>query len=133
MIGVDTNVLVRPLVGDDPPQAEAATRFLQAHCSAEDPALVCEIVLVETAWVLEDVYEYTRAQICAAFEGVLVTAQLRVGASSSVLAALQKYRLGAADFADCLLGVGNVRAGCSYTATFDRKAARLEDFRLIPA
>ena len=133
MIGVDTNVIVRLLVADDVKQADAAARYLKAHCSGSDPALLSDIVLVETAWVLEDLYGYSRAQVAAAIEGLLATAQLRAANASIARTALQRFRIGAADFADCLLGVGNVVAGCEYTATFDRKASRLDEFRLIGA
>jgi predicted nucleic-acid-binding protein len=131
VIGVDTNVIVRLLVADDASQAAMAARFLKTHCSSDDPALLSDIVLVETAWVLEDFYEYSRSQIAAAMEALLSTAQLRAVNASAVSVALERYRSSTADFADCLIGVVNREAGCDYTATFDRKASRLTEFRLL--
>lgn len=131
MIGVDTNVIVRLLVADDEKQADAASRYLKEHCSSDDPALLSDIVLVECAWVLEDLYEYSRAQIGEAIDGLLATAQLRAADASAVGTALQRFRSSSADFADCLLGVNNVNAGCEYTATFDRKASKLPEFQLL--
>ena len=131
MIGVDTNVIVRLLVADDEKQADAAARFLKAHCSSEDPALLSDIALVECAWVLEDVYAYSRLQIGEAIEGLLMTAQLRAVNASAVSTALQRFRSSSADFADCLLGTTNASEGCEYTATFDRKASKLPEFRLL--
>src|SRR6185437_3670336 len=131
MIGVDTNVVVRLLVADDERQTDAAARYLKAHCSSDDPALLSDIVLVECAWVLEDVYEYSRTQIGDAIEGLLATAQLRAADAPAVSAALQRFRSSSADFADCLIGVNNVAAGCGYTATFDRKASKLPEFQLL--
>ena len=109
MIGVDTNVIVRLLVADDEKQADAASRFLKEQCSSEDPALLSDIVLAECAWVLEDVYEYSRTQIGEAIEGLLMTAQLRAVNASAVNTALQRFRSSSADFADCLLGTTNAR------------------------
>ena len=131
MIGVDTNVVVRLLVVDDIRQANAAIRYLKSRCSSDDPALLSNIVLVETAWVLEDLYGYTRAQIAAAIEGLLATAQLKAANATAVRLALPLFRASGADFADCLLGVSNGQEGCEFTATFDRKASKLEEFRLI--
>lgn len=131
MIGIDTNVIVRLLVADDEKQTDAASRYLKQHCSSDDPALLSDIVLVECAWVLEDVYEYSRAQIGDAIDGLLATAQLRAEDASAVGMALQRFRSGSADFADCLLGVNNADAGCEYTATLDRKASKLPEFRLL--
>jgi predicted nucleic-acid-binding protein len=131
VIGIDTNLIVRLLVVDDERQSQAATRFLQAHCSSDDPGLVSDIVLVETTWVLQDLYGYSRSEIAAAVDGLIATAQLRTDAGSEVHQALHRYRNSGADFADCLLGANNVRSGCEYTATFDRKASRLPEFKLV--
>jgi predicted nucleic-acid-binding protein len=131
MIGIDTNVIVRLLVADDEKQTEAASRYLKQHCSSDDPALLSDIVVVECAWVLEDVYAYSRAQIGDAIDGLLATAQLRAADASAVGMALERFRSSSADFADCLLGVSNTDAGCEYTATFDRKASKLPEFRLL--
>ncbi len=133
MIGVDTNVIVRLLVADDVRQADLATAYLRRHSSRDDPALLADIVLVETAWVLEDLYGYARPQIATAIEGLLATAQLKTLNADAVHLALQRYCSGGVDFADCLLGVRNVLAGCEYTLTFDRKASKLQEFKLIAA
>jgi predicted nucleic-acid-binding protein len=130
VIGVDTNVIVRLLVADDEKQADAASRYLKEHCS-DEPALLSDIVLVECAWVLEDLYEYSRTQIGEAIDGLLATAQLRAVDASAVSTALQRFRSSSADFADCLIGVNNVGAGCEYTATFDRKASKLPEFQFL--
>jgi predicted nucleic-acid-binding protein len=42
--------------------------------------------------------------------------------------ALRIFRATRADFADCLIGVLNRRAGCATTYTFDRRAAETADF-----
>lgn len=131
MIGVDTDVILRLLVADDARQADLAAAYLKRHSSSEDPALLSDIVLVETAWVLENLYQYSRAQIAAAMDGLLATAQLKAINASAVNQALQRFRAGSADFADCLLGVRNAMDGCEYTATFDRKASKLSEFRLV--
>ncbi len=47
MIGVDTNILVRYLVGDDAAQAAAAERFFEVRCSPERPAFVDRVVMAE--------------------------------------------------------------------------------------
>jgi predicted nucleic-acid-binding protein len=131
VIGVDTNIILRLLAVDDEKQADVAMLYLKSHCSSDEPALLSDIVLVECAWVLGDFYEYSRVQIGNAIEGLLATAQLRAANASAVGAALQRYRSSSADFADCLLGVSNVGSGCDYTATFDRKACKLPEFKLI--
>jgi predicted nucleic-acid-binding protein len=131
VIGIDTNVLVRLLVRDDERQSAVAIRYLTTHCASHDPGLVADIVFVECAWVLAYLYDYTRAQIGDAIEGLLSAAQLRAANASAVSSALQTFRSSSADFADCLLGINNAHAGCAHTATFDRKAAKLPEFELL--
>jgi predicted nucleic-acid-binding protein len=131
MIGVDTNVLLRLILADEPRQAVAARNFIAAHCSPDSPAFVSNIVLVELAWSLAKPYGFTRPQIADAIHHVLETAQFEFESSTDIATALKEYRTGSADFADCLLGRSNLTADCAHTVTFDRKAAKLPGFRLL--
>ena len=69
MIALDTNVLVRFLVQDDPEQARIATTLMDQLTDAA-PGFVGREVLVELVWVLERAYGYQRADIAAALDGV---------------------------------------------------------------
>jgi predicted nucleic-acid-binding protein len=131
MIGIDTNLLLRLIAGDEPGQAVAAREFLREHCTAEEPGYVCHIVLVELVWTLARAYGYPRERIADAIGQILETAQLDVESSNDVAAALKDYRSGTADFADCLLVRVNAASGCTHTVTFDRKAAKLQGFKLL--
>lgn len=131
MIGIDTNLLLRLIVGDEPKQAVTAREYLRGWCSADEPGYVCHIVLVELVWTLARAYGYPREKIAAAIEQILETAQLDVESSNDVAAAVKDYRSGTSDFADCLLVRVNSAAGCSHTVTFDRKAAKLKGFELL--
>jgi predicted nucleic-acid-binding protein len=123
LIGVDTNILVRFVVADDPVQAEEATRFLEQRCSPERPAFVNRVVVAETVWVLERAYRYRREQVVDVLTGLLATSSIVVEDAADVARAVELYRQGAG-FTDALVGVSNARQGCASTATFDRKAKR---------
>lgn len=131
MIGIDTNLLLRLILADDPRQAVVAREFILENCSSQEPGFISNIVLVELAWSLARPCGFNRAQIADAIEQILETAQLQVESSTDVAAAVNEYRRGSADFADCLLGRSNLTAECSHTVTFDRKAARLAGFKLL--
>jgi predicted nucleic-acid-binding protein len=122
VIGVDTNVVVRLLVGDDEAQQRAARDYLKRRSSRDDPAWVNRVVIVETVWVLEQSYRYTRAQVVGALERLLDTAELSFENHDLVRGAVAAYRKGAG-FADALVAAGNAAAGCSTTITFDARAA----------
>jgi predicted nucleic-acid-binding protein len=131
MIGIDTNVLVRLIVADDPRQTTTARNFIRGRCTSVDPGFVSNIVLAEIAWILATGYGYSRRQIADAIGQIMETIQLQVESSTDVAAALVEYRAGPADFADCLIGQTNRTADCSHTVTFDRKAAKLDTFEFL--
>ena len=131
MIGLDTNVLVRIIVGDDEKQAEKAEKILKSRCTSEDPGFVNAIVLCELAWTLDRTYGYSRAQIADVMSRILENRALRIEHAGLVAAALRLYRTVAASFSDVLLAEINLAAGSESTLTFDRKAARLDGFTLV--
>ncbi len=128
MKGLDTNVLARLLVNDDPDQAATAEAFIRHEHTKGSRCYVNKIVLCELVWVLERTYRYPRASVADMLERLLHAAQLRFEDTEDVRSALRSYRDGLSDFADHLIGATNRAAGCERTATFDRKAARLGDF-----
>ncbi len=128
MIGLDTNILVRYLVEDDAAQASKAARLIETRCTEDTPGFVNRVVLCELAWVLESAYDYPRATVAATLEILLRPAELKVDAADAAWAALTAYRGGGVDFSDAFIGRLNRDAGCDATATFDKGAARLDDF-----
>ena len=130
MTGIDTNVLVRYLVQDDPEQARKATRFITNECSPENPGLINRIVLCELVWVLETAYGYARENVALALEKILRTAQFTIEDHQEAWSSFREYQ-GGADFADSFIATVNRRQGCERTVTFDRKAGRRSGFALL--
>lgn len=128
MIGLDTNMLVRLVVGDDPQQTRQAKAYVDRHCTPESPGFINCVVLAELVWVLNSSYDYSRSEITAAVEGLVVGADRIVEHQDAVQASLDDYKAGRLDFTDALIGHVNRARGCEATATFDRKAARLDGF-----
>ena len=60
MIGLDTNVLVRYVVQDDPRQSKAAGCLIEGRCTPDSPGYVSTVVLAEFAWGLRGAYEYEK-------------------------------------------------------------------------
>jgi predicted nucleic-acid-binding protein len=119
MIGLDTNVMVRYITQDDPQQAAQATRLIETRCTAAAPGHVAHIVLCELVWVLRRAYGYSKPQVVAVLDQILVTAELDVENEGVAFQALDAYREGPADFSDYLLALGNRAAGCETTYSFD--------------
>jgi len=132
MIGLDTNVLVRYLVEEDDPQKRAADRFVEEALNRGESLFVNQIVLCEVVWVLSRAYGFTRREVAEALEMILCARQFEIEAKDMVVRGLREYRKGKADFADCVIGLKNQAAGCTATVTFDRKAASLGSFQVLP-
>lgn len=128
MIGLDTNILLRYLVKDDRAQSEKATRFIASHCSSENPGFIDRIALCEMVWVLTRGHGYSRADIVRTVGQLVASRELLLEDEDLVTSALQAYRASNVDFSDLLMAKVNLARGCEATATFDRKAAKLDDF-----
>ena len=67
MIGLDTNVLVRYLVQDDPAQTRQANALIDRAAAQEKAMFINHVVMCELAWVLGHGYGYARtalAEVC---------------------------------------------------------------------
>jgi predicted nucleic-acid-binding protein len=127
MKGLDTNVLVRYLVQDDPAQAAVAVQAIETGVDRNDRFLIQPVVLCETVWVLDSVYGCAKEEILHASNMILRTAQFEIAEKDTVWQALSDYQNGKADFSDYLIGRANTRQGAAPTLTFDRslKGSRL--------
>ena len=130
MIGLDTNVLVRHLVQDDPGQGATASRFIEGTCSEESPCFINRVVLCELVWVLETAYGYVRGVIADVIERLLRTIELEIEDAEAAWPALQAYRGQGVDFGVAFIGHTNREHGCGKTVTFDGRASRLDVFFL---
>ncbi len=130
MIGLDTNVLVRYIAQDDQKQSPLATNLIDALTS-EAPGFITLVSLVELVWVMQGCYDATKEEVVNILRKVLQTKVLVVENAETVIKALNMFSQSKADFADCLIERSAVAAGCEYTATFDRDAAKSADMRVI--
>jgi predicted nucleic-acid-binding protein len=130
MIGLDTNVIVRYIAQDDSKQSPKATRLIEALTS-DAPGYVSIVSVVELVWVLTGCYALTRSEICEVLETLLRTKEVIVANADTVWKALRLFKEGKADFADCLIERSANEAGCDYTTTFDRDAAKHCGMQLI--
>ena len=122
MRAADTNVLVRLITRDHPQQVKSAEAFIASG------AWVSQLVLAETAWVLDAVYERTPQQIATTVEMLLDHETLVLQDADVVTAALECFRRHpAVGFLDCLLVATARKAGHLPIGTFDRALGAMED------
>jgi predicted nucleic-acid-binding protein len=128
--GLDTNVLVRYVMQDDPRQSPLATRLVES-LTAEAPGFVSVVVLVELVWVLTGSYGLSRAQTATVLGTLLRSRELVVERAEWVSQALKRYSGAGADFADALIERLCSGAGCSSTVTFDAGAVKAAGMSLL--
>ncbi len=112
MTAVDTNILVRIVVNDDPVQSARAAAFLRQ----QDRIFVAKTVLLEIEWVLRNGYGLRRDEVLPILRGILAMGNAEVEDEAAVAQAMRWYENGM-DFADSL-HVATAGPGCSF-ATFD--------------
>jgi predicted nucleic-acid-binding protein len=127
VIAIDSNILIRYLVQDDPAQATLATKFLEEELTAASPGLVTVVALCETVWALRRVYRVNLATIRSIMAELVAAPNLVIEHETEVEMALNA----GAEFADVLLHSIAQYLGAAKTMTFDRKFARTEGVELL--
>ncbi len=131
MTGLDTNVLVRYLMQDDPRQSARATRLIES-LEPDEPGFVPVVVLVELVWVLSGSYSLDRTQVATVLATLLRSKELVLDRADLVTQALKRYSTDGADFADALIERLSAAAGCATTVTFDAGAVKSAAMTLVP-
>ena len=127
MRAVDTNVLVRALVRDDPAQSARAEALLSRH-----EIFIPVTMMLELEWVLRSRYAYAPKLVAQALEKIAALGNVVLGERVAVLAAAARVAEGW-DFADALHHA--LSEGCDDFATLDADLARraLRGARVVPA
>ncbi|NER33001.1 MAG: type II toxin-antitoxin system VapC family toxin [Oscillatoria sp. SIO1A7] len=131
MRGLDTNVLARYLVQDDPVQGERASQLIEEMAASGTACFINNIVLCELVWVLKSAYAYKKEDIISILDRLLNSSQFEFESKEAAKWALEEYQKSKADFSDCLLAKHNQNQGCSETISFDKGVRRVEGFRVL--
>ncbi len=132
MIGLDTNVLLRLLLDDDPAQSPRARALVAQHGTVPDGLRLCDAVLLETLWTLTRAYRFSRQAVVEVFEKLLAEPAFAVADRERLAEVLRRYAASKADIGDAFIAVDNERGGCSWTATFDADATGVPGMQLVP-
>ncbi len=131
MAALDTNVLVRFLIEDDPVQLAAAKKLIRRCLRAGESLYVPVSVTLELEWVLRANFGFEKATVIQTFAQLLSAAELTFESEGAVETALAHYSEGTADYSDCLHVALAVQAGEQPFWTFDKAAARVDGARLL--
>lgn len=134
MRGLDTNVLLRYLMADDPEQSPIARTLLDEAEESGGRFFLSLVALCELSWTLRGrPYSLDRQGLSNLVGKLLETRLFEIQERDLVRHALADYRDGRADFPDYLIGWLNRAAGCSDTVSFDGKLDGAEGFSVLAA
>ncbi|MBV8115749.1 MAG: type II toxin-antitoxin system VapC family toxin [Silvibacterium sp.] len=131
MIGLDTNVVLRYLLQDDPKQSQQANQIVDRQLSEQGPGFISLVTILEIVWVLRSLFKQSSAEIATHIEHLLAADSLEVQNEQQVFEAAFALKHRTGEFEDALIEALNAWAGCSRTLTFDRKTTRLPHFQVI--
>ncbi len=132
MIGLDTNIVLRYLLQDEPEQTAQVNHIVEDDLSPQNPGFLSLPTVLELVWVLRSVFKQDQNQIATHLERLLGAESFVIQNEQEVFEAMYALKRGTGEFEDALIGAVNRWAGCSHTYTSDRRALRLSAFQSSP-
>ena len=123
--------VVRYVVQDDSGQLAAARRLIERCVGAGHSLFVPVTVSLELEWVLRANFGYVKDDVLQVLSNLFSAAELVFESERALEVALQLYREGTADFADCLHIALATEAGEQPLWTFDKSAAKVVGAQLL--
>ena len=131
MKALDTNVLVRFLVKDDTRQSRSVYKLFKQAESNKESYWVPLLVVLETIWVLESIYDIPRGEILNSLNELLLMTVLKFESPSTIQKFIHSARKNTIDLSDILIASAAGVSGCEFIFTFDKKASKHDLSKLI--
>lgn len=126
MIGADTNILIRFLIGDIKKQNQLVNKQLEKG----EQFYINESVVTEMTWVLTASYNFSKQELVEAYDSLMESSGFVFFDRDIMTDAIASFIAGSAGFNDCLISEINKATGIE-TLTFDKKAAKLDGMQLL--
>lgn len=121
---LDTNVVVRFLLGEPVEMAESAAVLFDRAESGKLELLFEPVVIAESIFVLTSYYKKARPEVVAVIKGLIESAGVKCSQSEAVMVALKHYeKTPQAHWVDCYLaGLSEIegRSVVSFDRDFDK-------------
>jgi predicted nucleic-acid-binding protein len=125
MLAIDTNVLLRIVLDDDPVQARRSREACAKAQDSDERIFLPQVVLQEMFWVLETVKEIPRAEVLRVVDGLLCMPLWEVEEPRRMARALRYYEDHVVDFTDAVLAAISQEKGIDGVLSFDRDMGKL--------
>ena len=131
MKGIDTNILIRFLIGDEELQAKKVYNIFKKAEAEKNELFVPLLVILELIWVLESVYEISRTEILDVISELILMPILKFENQSALRKFTHAAQGNGYDLSALLIVYSAKVQGCETVITFDKKASRFNLFELV--
>ena len=123
---LDSNVILRYFVWDEPRKAERAKHLIRRVETGHERLVTTALVVAEVVWVAQSVYRYPKPKLIELLQSLLNTPHLEFDQKELLLAAISLFELKPIDFIDAYNAVWMQARGPEQIYSYDT------DFDLIP-
>jgi predicted nucleic-acid-binding protein len=120
---LDTNVIIRFLIGDDPVDYKKSVQIFSDIDIGKIKAVILDAVLAESVYVLIKIYKITKDKVVEKLSAIVQNKNILINDKPSMIKALIYFNQSNLDFIDCL-----VKAYSEYNnlelLSFDKKLVR---------
>lgn len=131
MMGIDTAILLRLWLNDDPAQNTRIDALLAAPGGMPGCLLVTNVVLAEAVWTLKSAFDQDKHAQSIAAPGPLDETALALEDREAVAVALGLFEAGSLGFADCMVVARHARPDCEFTATLYQAMRQLPGVNVL--
>ena len=117
---LDTNIVLRHLLQDDPEQSPKASAMLERVEHGDLSVLTTDIVIFETVFTLQRTYRASREAICEGVLPILELPGIELPGKRLLRRAFELFLTTRLGFADCYHVAVMERAGSDHVLSFDR-------------
>ena len=125
---LDTNVLIRFILGDHAKLSPAARKLFGEACDGKCALILTEVAVAEAVWVLHSFYNVKRNPITEYLSKIILSAGVRCMKRDEMLDALNRFASTKCDFLDCYLASLAAASG-DHVATFGKDFDQFDDVR----
>ncbi len=101
---IDTNIIIRFLVGDGGDHANKAKALFERAAAGEEILVLCDTIFIETVFVLQSYYKHSRTDISKALRALIRLPVIETETEVATLAqALDFYEMDGIDWADAIV------------------------------
>ena len=130
MKAIDTNILIRFLVGDNELQAKKVYSIFKEAESKKKEFFVPLLVVLEMIWVLESAYDIARTEILDSISDLLLMPIFKFDQPSALQQLIHSAQGNTYDLSDLLIAHSAKSNGCEAVINFDKKASKFKLFEL---